>query len=373
MNTQYEFVQRMQTLYHLLQDEKSKTLFWSRLKCDVELSIDHVADLYADAFDMNAQQRQLEKDLAKRARQLHDEGKKLFLYGAGGCGQAAAEMFENDNIPYTGFCDAKADTLKEAYGKPVYSPAYLFAHAEESYVLVTASVFFDEIVEVLKSNHFPEDHILRHLGNGFIQPAEQQYFAFPDRFKQGTAFVDGGCFNANDSLYFAKWCNGGYSKIFAFEPDQRNVQRCLETAQKNGLQNFELIPAAMASKSEHRTFSSSGSASGYLIDMEAQEEMFHQLDATMQEVQTVALDDIAEDTTIGFIKMDIEGAELDALQGAKHTLKRDKPLLAICVYHRQGDTLAIMDYLHRIVPEYRFWLRHYTAMQVETVLYAAVV
>ena len=73
--------------------------------------------------------------------------------------------------------------------------------------------------------------------------------------------------------------------------------------------------------------------------------------------------------------MDIEGAELDALYGAKNTIVRDKPLLAVCVYHKSGDILAIMDYLHCVLPEYRFKLRHYNGAGVvgsETVLYAFV-
>ena len=75
---------------------------------------------------------------------------------------------------------------------------------------------------------------------------------------------------------------------------------------------------------------------------------------------------------VGFIKMDIEGAEFDALHGAESVIVRDKPLLAISVYHRTGDMLAIMDYLHELVPEYRFWLRHYSIGVADTVLYASV-
>ena len=50
---------------------------------------------------------------------------------------------------------------------------------------------------------------------------------------------------------------------------------------------------------------------------------------------------------------------------------RDRPLLALSVYHRMGDMLAIMDYLHHLVSEYRFWLRHYSVGLADTVLYAA--
>ena len=90
------------------------------------------------------------------------------------------------------------------------------------------------------------------------------------------------------------------------------------------------------------------------------------------EIKTVALDDVVKDCEVGFIKLDIEGAEYAALQGAKQTLLRDKPFLAICVYHRRGDLLAIMDYLHGLIPEYRFWLRHYSFVGCDTVLYASV-
>ena len=89
-------------------------------------------------------------------------------------------------------------------------------------------------------------------------------------------------------------------------------------------------------------------------------------------IRIAAIDDIVDDRTVGFIEMDIEGAELDALHGAKNTIVRDKPPLAICVYHRQGDVFAIMDYLHQLLPEYRFLLRRYSASATETVLYASV-
>ena len=70
------------------------------------------------------------------------------------------------------------------------------------------------------------------------------------------------------------------------------------------------------------------------------------------------------------IKMDIEGAELDALYGAKNTIRKYKPLLAICVYHKREDMLTIPQYIKSIVPEYRFFLRAYEKTATELVLYA---
>ena len=92
----------------------------------------------------------------------------------------------------------------------------------------------------------------------------------------------------------------------------------------------------------------------------------------IRECRAVTIDTVVKDEKVGFIKMDIEGAEYGALHGAAETIKRDKPFLAICVYHKPGDVLAIMDYCHKLVPEYKFWLRHYGVSWTETVLYASV-
>ena len=68
--------------------------------------------------------------------------------------------------------------------------------------------------------------------------------------------------------------------------------------------------------------------------------------------------------------MDIEGAELSALHGAEKTIKRDKPVLAICVYHKREDLIAIPQYIKELVPEYKLYLRAHFPYASELVLYA---
>lgn len=68
--------------------------------------------------------------------------------------------------------------------------------------------------------------------------------------------------------------------------------------------------------------------------------------------------------------MDIEGAELKALEGAKKTIQKYKPTLAVCVYHRNEDILEIPQYIKSLVSEYKFFLRHHNYGGTETVLYA---
>lgn len=84
----------------------------------------------------------------------------------------------------------------------------------------------------------------------------------------------------------------------------------------------------------------------------------------------VRIDDELADETISLIKMDIEGYELAAIRGCENLIKKYKPDLAICVYHRVFDMWEIPSLIKRYVPDYQFYLRHHSNTQVETVLYA---
>lgn len=73
---------------------------------------------------------------------------------------------------------------------------------------------------------------------------------------------------------------------------------------------------------------------------------------------------------VSFIKMDIEGAEMDALHGAAELIKSKKPKLAICIYHKLEDLWEIPLYIRSLVVGYDFYVRQHTPLYLETVLYA---
>lgn len=92
-----------------------------------------------------------------------------------------------------------------------------------------------------------------------------------------------------------------------------------------------------------------------------------------QEAETISVVSIdgcdeCKDTT--FIKMDLEGAEQNALRGTIETIKRNKSKLAICIYHSDEDMLEIIDFIHELVPEYKLYVRHHSTGLMETVMYA---
>lgn len=83
-----------------------------------------------------------------------------------------------------------------------------------------------------------------------------------------------------------------------------------------------------------------------------------------------SIDEELEGKRVTFIKMDVEGAELAALQGAQHVIRKQHPKLAICVYHKPEDIIDIPSYILSLDPGYRLFLRHYSPFEDETVLYA---
>lgn len=88
-----------------------------------------------------------------------------------------------------------------------------------------------------------------------------------------------------------------------------------------------------------------------------------------EEIRMDSIDNVIE-TSVDFIKMDIEGAEYQALLGAENTIKKNHPVLAICVYHKRDDLLRIPDLIRKFEGNYKLYLRAYSYHSTEIVLYA---
>lgn len=362
----YDTVKRMRELYGCLQDEQSKNIFLDRLAIDMDPSMTNTMKLCADAEQVSWEQQQSWKSTLLT---LNQAGEKVVLYGASIVGRDMAAALQHEQIDFYGFCDRIYSRFPDGLmGKPVLSPDELFDHPDQYYVVIAVGVFYyKEINQLLLEHSFPEERILRCFG----EPKENQYFDFPALYRKGTAFVDCGCYNCGDSYKFADWSKRQYSKIFAFEPDPANVENCEKRIQKHPISNLRLIPKGVSDSSKIVEFGSDGGVTSHIVSDEPIAATSG-IVVTKISMQTTTIDETVGEETVGFIKMDIEGAEFEALHGAQNTIIRDKPLLAICTYHREGDTLAFMEYLKQLVPEYRFWLRHYGPARTETVLYAAV-
>ena len=84
----------------------------------------------------------------------------------------------------------------------------------------------------------------------------------------------------------------------------------------------------------------------------------------------MAIDHCKECQDATFIKMDIEGSELMALKGAQQIILRNRPLLAICIYHSDEDMLAIPEWMCLNLNDYKYYCRHHSYYKEETIIYA---
>ncbi|WP_234119666.1 FkbM family methyltransferase [Clostridium hydrogenum] len=173
---------------------------------------------------------------------------------------------------------------------------------------------------------------------------------------ENEVFVDCGGFTGDTSeSYIESYCN--YKKIYIYEPSPENVKECLNNISK--YENIIVRQAGVGLKKSKVTFSKEGSASS-AINANGETDV----------IEIVSLDeDIQEKIT--FLKMDIEGEEINALNGAKNHIIKDKPKLAVCVYHIISDLWEIPKLIYSMDSNYKLYLRHYWEDQAwETVIYA---
>lgn len=156
-------------------------------------------------------------------------------------------------------------------------------------------------------------------------------------------------------MQFLEVVGNKYQEIIMFEADEKNYVQCEENVKK--LANVKLYNKALWNKCEKLHFESCNE-SGRISDGKG------------QIVEGVALDEILQGKRVTFIKMDIEGAELAALQGARETIMKWHPKLAICLYHKPEDIVEITEYIIQLNPSYKIYIRQHVLSYTETILYA---
>jgi FkbM family methyltransferase len=182
--------------------------------------------------------------------------------------------------------------------------------------------------------------------------------------RPGDIVIDGGACWGDTSLYFA--CLGGeLGKVFAFEilPEnlaimERNIKDNLALAGR-----IECVRRALWNRSGD-TLGYTSRASGTSLLVGSKDD---------GSVETLSIDDLVAQRAIpriDFIKLDVEGAELDALRGAEKTIRAFRPRLAVSVYHKEDDLISIPYFLRGLNCGYKLLLDHFTIHNEETILFA---
>lgn len=182
------------------------------------------------------------------------------------------------------------------------------------------------------------------------------------KLSEEESFIDCGAFDG-DSI--EKFVNNAkqFKSIVAFEPDSENFDK-LVSKYGNMIgeeQKVNLFNAGVWNAKRQLYFKADGNEASKISDADESKGLV--------EVAVEKIDDIMQCNDATYIKMDIEGSEMAALEGAKDTIMRNKPKLAISIYHRDEDMIKIPLYIHSLVPEYRMYVRQHSHSYFDTVLY----
>jgi len=213
----------------------------------------------------------------------------------------------------------------------------------------------------------------RFYGTPFPSLSPYPMYAHPlVRAQAGDAIIDGGA-AAGDTLALFMGATGPQGRIHCFEPTPESFAHLQACADGLGCAGVHPVQAALWNQDGQVCFFESFAMShGNRVDQGIGQEIG--LGGGTQ-VEAVTLDSFVEREGIDrldLIKLDIEGAELAALQGARETIRRFRPRLQICLYHNFQDLWELPLFVRELVPEYRLYVGHHSPDHLDTVLYCRV-
>lgn len=352
LNKQINKITKIQEVFDRLEDAESKKVFLERLELIEERDVDN---FFKHIIDSKKEITCPELDEHERAMGAH----RYIIFGCGKEGVKAFQIIEKSGREVLGFMDNNTD-LQGTYiqGKYVFAPKDVLAFDEEVFIVITPRASLLEIYLQLLMMEFSRNNIIIPKNGFLLGVVGKQYF---DLFEpqKSEVFVDAGGWHGDTILEFIRWCGNDYKKIYSFEPDEA----CWEIMEKNlrvhNVCNFELIKKGLWNQETELYFEGNGTAGSMCSQYQG-----------FSSVKVTTIDKVLNGSRASFIKMDVEGSELETLQGARATIEKFHPRLAVCVYHKDDDIWKLPHYIWEIDNTYKIWMRHYTTHSYETVLYA---
>ena len=161
-------------------------------------------------------------------------------------------------------------------------------------------------------------------------------------------YLDLGAYNGDTIEEFLELTNNNYKQIIALEPDTKNFKKLQKNIETKEIANTILVNKGIWKENTTLFFSNSGGRQSTLVD------------ATKLEVPVTTIDTICDEAKLAnpltFIKMDVEGAEIEALTGGASFIAKDKPKLFIAAYHRDNDLFLLPELISKLA-NYDIYLR----------------
>jgi FkbM family methyltransferase len=176
-------------------------------------------------------------------------------------------------------------------------------------------------------------------------------------FQKNEIFVDCGVFDGETIKEFIFRNNNTFDYVYGFEPDKNNYEKSLNNLTGISFPNITLFNLGSWDKNDILKFNSIS-------------ERVSEIDENgTEEIKVDSIDNLIKNKKVSFIKMDVEGAELNSLKGAEINIKVNRPKLAICLYHKPEDIYNIIYWINSLELNYKYYIRLHTRFSQELVLY----
>lgn len=349
-------IEKIQYIYSKLGDALSREIYMDRL-C---YSITHDNRYLEDMIGRTVRNQEEWKGFCQSLR-VKAVDSKMYLFGAGVWGT----MLYNETkkfLQWQGVLD-NHPMGKTLGNLSIYSlEQFIDVYDDDAVIIITSyknsAEMFTQLQEIgiSRKQILDAGSIIYKLTEGAI------YFDLEELNpqKQYEIFVDAGGFDGLTTKGFLNWCNRkGYS--YCFEADNTNLLS-VEYRLTEDMEYCEIVPKAVWSQSCYLSMCMKGNCASAVIKDSGSN--------NIQRVEAVALDDYLGDKPVTYIKMDVEGAELEVIKGAKNIIMRQHPRLAVSIYHKIEDIWEIPTLILEYYSGYQLYLRHYSFSYYDTVLYA---
>ncbi len=356
------FEEMAKRVYSHLNDEISRKIFDARMMYAKTGDLGYITGLESKYRNLNSDMQVYVEKIQK--------GTHCLIYGAGVAGHYLAGRFKNFGVIIDAFIDPDESKgpVDEQTGIKVITEKDL-AENKALYDGKTLVISYPvkPVADEIRKRLIDDIGISENNITGGIfdwRNNQGQYFDYFEA-RENEVFVDCGCFDGATCYNFAGWCGAkGFDRIYSFEADPKNYARAKEILAPLG--KCELFPYGTADVNKKVYFAADAFETSCIISKEEAEKRNFE---GVEEIETAALDDVLEGKKITFIKMDIEGAEYEALQGARKLIMENRPRMAISVYHKFEDFVTLADLVLKMHPDYRIAFRHYGYDDLETVMY----
>ena len=356
------FEEMAKSVYSHLNDEISRKIFDARMMYAKTGDLGYITGLESKYRNLNSDMQVYVEKIQK--------GTHCLIYGAGVAGHYLAGRFKNFGVIIDAFIDPdeSKSPVDEQTGIKVITEKDL-AENKALYDGKTLVISYPvkPVADEIRKRLIDDIGISENNITGGIfdwRNNQGQYFDYFEA-RENEVFVDCGCFDGATCYNFAGWCGAkGFDRIYSFEADPKNYARAKEILAPLG--KCELFPYGTADVNKKVYFAADAFETSCIISKEEAEKRNFE---GIEEIETAALDDVLEGKKITFIKMDIEGAEYEALQGARKLIMENRPRMAISVYHKFEDFVTLADLVLKMHPDYRIAFRHYGYDDLETVMY----